>query len=160
MPETRSAVRLLTELINIASVDKYQHQTAFLSSKPGIKIHTLSTSTTSSLPRDNNLSSKSKISSLERESKSSSSISLFFKTNHEQELWYIIIVELWSGLRIAHDQCDTAVLNKASRHIALMDTLSNIDYDDETTSGLDKRTINSRQKSKQHHNEVTRNLLF
>ncbi len=159
MPETRSDVRFLTELINIVTVAKYQHQTHFLSSKPGIKIHITSVLSTSSLPRDNKTTLRSQASSLERESKSST-ISFFFKTNHEQELWYIIIVELWSGLTIAHEQCDTAVLNKASRHIALMDTFMNIDYNEKTGSVSDKSTKNSRQKSLQHHKEVGINSFF
>ncbi|CAF0784526.1 unnamed protein product [Rotaria sp. Silwood1] len=151
LPETRSFARLLTELMNIKSVDKYQYQTAFSSSKPSIKIQTLST--TSPLPCDSNLTLKSKTSSLEKESKSV--IRLIFKNNHEQELWYIIIIELWSGLTIAHEQCDTAVLNKASRHIALMDTLSNIDYEEEAVSPVGKQSTDSREKLKQRHNEAS-----
>ncbi|CAF2337555.1 unnamed protein product [Rotaria sp. Silwood2] len=151
LPETRSFARLLTELMNIKSVDKYQHQTVFSSSKPGIKIQT--SSTTSSLPRDNNLTLKSKTSSLEKESKSL--IRLIFKNNHEQELWYIIIIELWSGLTIAHERCDTAVLNKASRHIALMDTLSNIDYNEEAMQLVDKQSTSFHGKPKQLHNEAS-----
>ncbi|CAF1399018.1 unnamed protein product [Rotaria sordida] len=151
LPEARSFAHLLTELMYIESVDKYQYQTVFSSSKPGIKIQT--SSKKSSLPRDNNLTVKSKTSSLEKESQSL--IRLIFKNNHEQELWYIIIMELWSGLTIAHEQCDTAVLNKASRHIALMDTLSNIDYDEETMPLGDKPLTSSREKPKQRHNEAS-----
>jgi hypothetical protein len=139
------------------SVEKYQHQTAFFSSKPGIKIYT---SLTSLLPRDNNnIKLKAKTSSLEKGSKLAS-ISLFFKTNQEQELWYTIIDELWSGLTIAHEQCDTAVLNKASRLIALMDTLANIDYQEEIFTGTDRQLTNSHLKSKQHHNEVIIQLFL
>jgi hypothetical protein len=141
--ETHSFALLLTELTNIKSIDKYQHRIVFSSSKPAIKIHTLSTSSTSSLPRDNNLTLKSK-----------SSIRLLFTNNQEQKLWYAIIMELWSGLTIAHEQCDTAVLNKASRHVALMDTLANIDYDEETRPLANTQLINTRQKSRQRHNEV------
>jgi len=151
LPKSRSSVLLLTELINIAFVEKYQNQSVFHSSKPGIKIYILSNS--SSLPRDNNITLKSKYSSFERESKLSS-ISLYFKTSQEQEFWYIIIVELWSGLTIAHEQRDTAVLNKASRHIALMDALANIDYDEETLAFTDKQLTNTRKKSKQQRHEV------
>ncbi len=158
MPEQRSFARLLTELMNITSADKYQHQTVFSSAKPGIKIHVSSTSGTSSLPRDNTLTSKSKSSTLEKESKSS--ISLIFKDNHEQELWYIIIIELWSGLTIAHEQCDTAVLNKASRHIALMDTLANINYYEETSTTINQQSTTNRDKIKQHHNEVFTHSSF
>jgi hypothetical protein len=123
--------------MDIILVDKYQHQTAFLSKKPGIEIYTSSTSF------------------LEKGSKSSS-ISLFFKTNQEQEFWYTMIVELWSGLSIAHEQCDTAVVNKASGHIVLMDILSNIDYQEETLAITNRQLTNPRLKSKQHHNEVIR----
>ncbi len=157
MPESRSSAHLLTELINITSVEKYQNQSVFRSSKPGIKIHTSSNS--SSLPRDNNVTLKSKYSSLERESKLSS-ISLYFKTTQEQEFWYIIIVELWSGLTIAHEQRDTAVLNKASRHIALMDALANIDYDEETLTFTDKQLSSPRQNSKQQRHEVIIYFFF
>ncbi len=161
MPEARSFARLLTELMNIISVEKYQHQTVFSSSKPGIKIHTSSTASTSSLPRDSNLTLKSKSSSLDKESKSSTlekesklTISLFFQNNRQQELWYTLIIELWSGLTIAHEQCDTTVLSKASRQIALMDTLANIDYDEETMSLVNRQLKHPQGKSKQHHNEV------
>ena len=64
-------------------------------------------------------------------------------------------MEIWSGLSIAHEQNDTAILNRASRHVALMDTLSHIDYNEEVNPSTNTRTINSRQKSKQHHNEVS-----
>jgi len=127
--------------MNIISVDKYQHQTAFLSRKPGIKIYASSTS-------------------LSKKGSKSSSISLFFKTNQEQEFWYTMIVELWSGLSIAHEQCDTTVLSKASRHIALMDTLANIDYQEEILTGTDRQLTNSHLKSKQHHNEVIIQLFL
>ncbi|CAF0996628.1 unnamed protein product [Adineta steineri] len=158
IPETRSSARLLTELINIISIDKYQHQTVFSSSKPGIKIYTKSAGASTSLPRDTNATLKAKSSSLEKDSKIS--ISLFFKNNHEQELWYILIMELWSGLTIAHEQCDTTVLNKASRHIALMDTLANMDYEEETMTPIDKQLLSSRVKSKQRHNEASRELAL
>ena len=92
--------------------------------------------------------------------RAASSISLFFNSNQEQELWYTIIVELWSGLTITHEQYDTAVLNKASRHVALMDTLANIDYAEEAKSTTDKESTNTRLKSKQRHNEVIENTLF
>jgi hypothetical protein len=163
LPETRSAIRLLTELIHMSSVEKYTHQTAFSSSKPGIKIYASNSSSlaaaaaTASLPRDSNLTLKSKSSSLEKDSKSSS-ISLFFKNNQEQELWHTVITELWSGLTIAHQQCDTAVLNKASRHIALMDTLANIDYNEQSATLNDSIGINFRQKTRQIRNEVITNL--
>ncbi len=156
LAETRSSFRLLTELLNIVFVEQYQHQTVFSSSKPAIKIYT---SSTSSLPRDNNIVLKLKSSAFDKQSKSSS-ISLFFKTNQEQDLWYTIIVELWSGLTIAHERFDTAVLNTASRNVALMDTLSNIDYDEETMLVNDQQLTSLRQKSKQHHNEVILHLFF
>ncbi len=140
MLETRSLAYLLTELTDIVLIDKYQHQTVFSSSKPGVKIYI---SPTSSSPRDNNLALKSK-----------QSISLLFKNNQEQELWYTIIMELWSGLRIAHEQFDTVIFNKASRHIALIDTLAYIDYDEETISFANSQLTTTRQKSRQRHNEV------
>jgi hypothetical protein len=143
--------------MNITFVEKYQHQSIFKSSQPSIKIHT--SSSTSSLKRTDSLSSKSKTLSLERESKSSS-ISLYFKTSQEQELWHTIIVELWSGLTIAHEQCDTALLNKASRHVALMDALANIDYYEETFALGNKQLTSPSQKSKQHHNEVIIQISF
>ncbi len=143
--------------MNITFVEKYQHQSIFKSSQPSIKIHT--SSSTSSLKRTDSLSSKSKTLSLERESKSSS-ISLYFKTSQEQELWHTIIVELWSGLNIAHEQIDTSVLNKASRHVALMDALSNINYDEQATFGSDKKLTHTRQKTKQQSNEVIIDVLF
>jgi hypothetical protein len=121
--------------VDIILVDKYQHQTAFLSRKPGIKIYASSTS-------------------LSKKGSKSSSISFFFKTNQEQEFWYTMIVELWSGLSIAHEQCDTAVLNKTLGHIVLMDILSNIDYQEETLAITNRQLTNPRRKSKQHHNEV------
>ena len=86
-------------------------------------------------------------------------IRLIFKNNLEQELWYIIINELWSGLTIAHDQCDTAVLNKASRHIVLMDALSNINYNTRKKT-VDKRLTNSHMKSNQQHNEVSNDIQW
>lgn len=49
---------------------------------------------------------------------------------------------------------DTAILNKASRHIALIDTLANIDYNGETLKPSTKQTTNSSLKSKQNRNEV------
>ena len=138
--------------MNITSVDKYQHQTVFSSSKPGVKIHTSTNAGHSSLPRDANSTLKSKSASLEKETKTS--ISLFFKNNHEQELWYTLIMELWSGLTIAHEECDTTVLNKAARHIALMDTLAHIEYDEDISSPSDRQSASSRAKLKQRHNEV------
>ncbi|CAF4439985.1 unnamed protein product, partial [Adineta steineri] len=74
IPETRSSARLLTELINIISIDKYQHQTVFSSSKPGIKIYTKSAGASTSLPRDTNATLKAKSSSLEKDSKMSISL--------------------------------------------------------------------------------------
>ncbi|UJR33492.1 hypothetical protein I4U23_020937 [Adineta vaga] len=158
LPEARSSVRLLTELIHIISVDKYQHQTVFSSSKPGIKIHTSTNSKQASLPRDTNSTLKSKSLSLEKDAKTS--ISLFFKSNHEQELWYTLIMELWSGLTIAHERCDTTLLNIASRHIALMDTLANIDYDEDNSSPFDRQSTSSRAKLKQRHNEASREFAL
>lgn len=157
LPQTRSSVRLLTELLHIISIDKYQDQTIFSSSKPAIKIHTTSTSSTaspnSSLTRATNVTPKSIAASLDRESKQPS-ISLFFRNNQEQELWHTIIVELWSGFTIAHQQCDTTVLNRAARHIVVMDTLANIDYDEETASANGRFATNPRMKSKQLRNQV------
>jgi len=69
---------------------------------------------------------------------------LRFKDNYEQNFWYKIIWELWSGVSIAQAECDTTVLYKISRHIALMDTLANIDYSDSTTD----------KKLKQGNNQV------
>lgn len=155
MPETRPSLRFLTELIHIISIDKYQHQTNFFSSQPAIKIHTSqsSSSSNSSLQRDNHISLLSKSSSLEKDSKSIS-ISFFFKNNHIQELLYTVLLELWSGLKISHEQCDTAVLNAASRHIALIDTLSNFDFEEETLSSNNRQIINPRHKSRQERKEV------
>ena len=157
LPETRSAVYLLTKLINITSLEKYQHQTVFSSSKPGIKIQT---SLISSLPRGQKINLRGKSSSLEKDLKAASSISLFFKNNQEQELWYTIIVELWSGLTIAHEQFDTALLNKASRHIALMDALAHVNYTEKATSTIDRQSTSHRPKSLQRHNEVIGNLFL
>ncbi|CAM4758151.1 unnamed protein product [Rotaria magnacalcarata] len=161
LPETRSFARVLTELVNITSVEKYQHQTAFSSSKPGIKVYAAASTNTSSLPRDSTVTLKSKLSSsspFDKDSKSS--IRLIFKNCQEQELWYIIIVELWSGVTISNEQCDTSVLNKASRHIALMDTLANIDYDDESTAVGNKQGSNYREKPKQRHNEASLDMAL
>ncbi|CAF0752462.1 unnamed protein product [Adineta ricciae] len=158
LPEARSLARLLTDLMNITSVHKYQHQTVFSSSKPGVKIHTSTNAGHSSLPRDTNSTLKSKSASLEKETKTS--ISLFFKSNHEQELWYTLIMELWSGLTIAHEECDTTVLNKAARHIALMDTLAHIEYDEDISSPSDRQSASSRAKLKQRHNETSRELAL
>lgn len=138
-------------------MDKYQHQTGFSSSKPGIKIYSSLSKSGSSLPRDGQLSTKAKTSSLERDTKIS--ISLLFKNNQEQDLWHAIILELWSGLTIANDQCDIAVLNKASRHIALMDALSNIKYFEEKKSTASPQPTETREKSKQRHYEVMLTLL-
>ena len=152
LPEARSCVRLLTELMNIEAVEKYQHQTVFSSSKPGIKIHVSSLPADSVAARDPNLSLKAKSSSLEKKTKTF--VSLLLKNSHEQELWYTIIFELWSGLTIAHEQCDTSVLNTASRHIALMDTLANINYNDKFIGADGKRSIDPPQRATQRHNEV------
>ena len=156
LPESRSTVRLLAELANVLLIDKYQHQTIFSSPKPGIKLHT---SSTSSLPRDNNITLKSKSSVPDNDPKSSS-VTLLFRSTEEQALWYIAIVEIWSGLTLAHEQNDTAIMNRASRHVALMDALSYIDYKEEIQPSTDKQATNSRQKSKQHHNEVTIDLFL
>lgn len=153
LPEARSFARLLTEIINIASVEKYQHQTVFSSSKPGIKINTATSRNTPLSSRDSPHSTlKAKTSSLEKNTKTS--IRLIFKNTQEQELWHIIIMEIWSGSTIAHEQCDTALLNKASRHIALMDTLSNIDYAEVANLQTGKSSANTNDKLKQSHHEV------
>ena len=157
LSEARSIAHLLTELKNVLSVEKYQHQPGFSSSKAGIKIYTSSLGPSSSLPRDGQLSVKAKSSSLEKDAKIS--ISLLFKNTNEQDLWHAIIVELWSGLTIANDQCDIVVLNKASRHIALMDVLSNIKYYEEKKSTANAQATEPREKSKQRHYEVISPLL-
>jgi hypothetical protein len=149
--EARSTAHLLVELKHILSIDKYQHQTGFSSSKPGIRISTSSTAS-SSLQRDTNPGSKTKTSSLEKERKSS--INLLLKNNHEQDLWYTVIIELWSGVTIANEQCDIAVLNKASRHIALIDALANMNYCSSMNFRTDQSRMESREKLKQRHNEV------
>lgn len=67
-------------------------------------------------------------------------------------------MEIWSGLSIAQEQNDTAILNRASRHVALMDALSHIDYNEQVNT-MEKRASNPRQKSKQYHNEVRINCF-
>jgi len=111
-------------------MDLYQHKTIFSSSKPAIRIYALY----SSSPTDP---------SAEQQPDREPLDTLIFKDNYEQNFWYKIIWELWSGVSIAQEECDTTVFHKISTNIALMDTLANIDYNDSTT---DKK---SRQKNNQ-----------
>ena len=152
LPEARSSVRLLTELMNIKAVEKYQHQTVFSSSKPGIKIHVSSSPIDSVVAQEPTLTLKAKSSSLGKEGKPP--VSLLLKNSQEQELWYTIIFELWSGWTIAHEQCDTSVLNTASRHIALMDTLAHINYTGNFIGADGKRSNGAPQRATQRYNEV------
>jgi hypothetical protein len=131
LPEVHSSASILTELLKIVFMDTYQHKTIFSSSKPAIRIYALhppspSTGQNDAEPLD----------------------MLIFKDNYEQNFWFKIIWELWSGVSIAQEECDTTVFHKISRHIALMDTLANIDYNEST---IDK-------KSKQGNNQVINNL--
>jgi hypothetical protein len=151
LSEARTAAQLLTELKNIVSIDKYQHQSGFSLAKPGIKVETSSTAASSSLQRDSSLTLKAKSSSLEKEDKMT--IVLLFKNQQEQNLWYSIMQELWSGLTISNQQCDVSVLSLASRHITLMDTLAQINYFPEQDATAD-RSSKPRPKSTQRHNEV------
>ena len=57
---------------------------------------------------------------------------LKFKDVYEQHFWHTIITELWAGVSIAQEECDTTVLVKISRNIALMDALANIDINEVT----------------------------
>jgi hypothetical protein len=111
-------------------LDLYQHKTIFSSSKPAIRIYALYASS----PTDS--------SAVKHDGEPLDM--LIFKDNYEQNFWYKIIWELWSGVSIAQEECDTTVFHKISTNIALMDTLANIDYSDSTTD----------KKSKQGNNQV------
>ncbi len=124
----------MTELLKIVFIDTYQHKTIFSSSKPAIRIYALRPN---SSPNSSTLQQDAEPLDM-----------LLFKDNYEQNFWYKIIWELWSGVSIAQEECDTTVFHKISRHIALMDTLANIDYNEST---IDK-------KSKQGNNQVINNL--
>lgn len=147
--ETCSSAHLLTELKNIKTIEKNNQSKAQLR----ITVSSLSTS----LPRDNNTPTKGKTSSLERDGKLV--IILFFKTEQEQDIWNTIINEIFCGLVIANKQCDTSMLNKASRHIALMDALTHINY--YRSSGLESpANHNDARRKSRHHNEVRRIVFF
>lgn len=93
-------------------IDTYQYKTIFSLPKPAILIHALHQE--SSTIQQNNEPIDM----------------LIFKDNNEQNFWYKIIWELWSGVSIAQEECDTTVLNKISTNIELMHTLINIDHND------------------------------
>ena len=110
-------------------MDLYQQKTLLSASKPAIRIYALY------IPSSAATGSSSNAEPLDM---------LLFKDNQEQAYWYKIILELWSGVSIAQVECDTTVLHKVFRHIDLMDTLANIDYNESTDD----------KKTKQANNQV------
>ncbi|CAF3630537.1 unnamed protein product [Adineta steineri] len=117
--ENHSSARLLTELLNIIYIELYQFKTMFAAAKPAIRIYASQTT-----------SSTKNVSVLE--SNSNPTVMLLFKDIHEQNFWYKIIFEIWSGITIAHKECDTTIFHKISKHIALIDTLTSMDYNEQT----------------------------
>ncbi len=126
---------LLTELLKIVLLENHQHKTILSSSKAAIKIFALYSSSTNSSTKIQD---------------SEPLVTLIFKDTHEQDFWYKIISELWSGVSIAQQQCDTTVLHTISKHIALIDTLINIDYNEQTSA------TSTFARSKPSRNQVIR----
>jgi hypothetical protein len=100
-------------------MDLFQQKTIFSSSKPAIRIYASHVSTSTNP-------------SATAQSDAEPLDVLLFRDNTEQNFWHKIITELWAGVSIAYEECDTTVLHKISRHIALIDTLANIDYNEPT----------------------------
>ncbi len=117
----------MTELLKIVFIDTYQHKTIFSSSKPAIRIYALRPN---SSPNSSTLQQDAEPLDM-----------LLFKDNNEQNFWYKFITELWAGVSIAYAECDTTGLYKISRHIALMDTLANIDYNESNTDKKSNQVI-------------------
>jgi hypothetical protein len=85
---------------------------------------------------------------------------LIFKDTQEQNFWQKVMHELWTGVLTAQEQCDTTVFHKAARHIALIDTLTKIDYNELPSSTTDGQTTKASGKSKHSHNQVMRHDLL
>jgi hypothetical protein len=133
-------------LSDIVTVDLYEHTSFFSSSKSGIRIYA-----SYSAPTTTSSVSKSDY---------EPSVTLIFQDNHKQNFWHKIIVELWSGVSVANDQRDLNILNKVSRHIELIDTLTTIDYKKDTTATTRKQSTNSLTKIKQHHHKVMNHFFL
>ncbi|UJR13758.1 hypothetical protein I4U23_000768 [Adineta vaga] len=133
--ETNPTVRLLTEISKIVFIENYQQKALFTSTKAAIRIFTLNTT------------SPTKSSSLQQNSQPS--VILLLKDNQEQNFWYKIITELWSAVLIAQNECDTTIFHKVSRHIALIDTLTCIDFNEQILP------IKSNGKLKPNYNQTS-----
>jgi hypothetical protein len=96
-------------------MDLYQQKTVFSTSKPAIRIYASHSSTSTN-------------SSTTPQADGEPLDVLLFRDTIEQNFWHNIITELWAGVTIAYEECDASVSQKVSRHIALIDTLVNIDY--------------------------------
>lgn len=94
-------------------LDLHQHKAIFAAAKPVIRIYAFYSASPTNLSPTNDTEPFDM---------------LIFKDNIEQNLWHKIIFELWSGVSIAEEECDTAVTWKVSQHISLIDTLVHIDY--------------------------------
>ncbi|CAF1000085.1 unnamed protein product [Didymodactylos carnosus] len=116
LPETRHQCVLLTDIEDIILIEKFQHSSVFSADKPGIKImiwqHVVSKDDTLT-PSAPNLKEQT--------------LKLIMKD--DRDLWYTLINELWSGFKIAREQFDHLIKQKASTNILLMDVLSEITYD-------------------------------
>lgn len=94
-------------------IETYQHKTIFSASKPAVQIFALQQNMSSTYEKD-----------------SEPIDTLLFKDNNEQNFWYKILNELWSGVSIAEEQYDKTISYKISTHIALIDVLTNLDYNE------------------------------